>query len=109
MQKRGEGGRSQHTSKRFLQRKIADVTKKFDGDTQHIRASLIQDLKRLQEIAVNQVVSKRGPKGKEKQNWAKLAAYISQVINGVARNYDVAQIKSELEELRRVVGEMDKS
>lgn len=108
MQKRGEGGRAQHSSKRSLQRRIADATEKFDGDTQHVRANLILDLQVLHEIAVNQATSTKGKKGKEQQDWVKTAAYISQVINGITKTYDVSQIKAELEQLKKTIGELEK-
>jgi hypothetical protein len=102
------GGRSQRPPNRFLQRRISNLTDKFDGDTQHIRAQLIMELKALQETAVDQVQSARGNKTIEQQNWVRLAAYLSQVINSIGKTYDIAQIKAELEELRKTVGEMDK-
>ena len=93
--------------KRFLQRRISNLTKKFD-DTQRIRAQLIMELKGLQETAVEQVQSTTGKKTAEQQNWARLAAYLSQVINSIGKTYDITQIKDELEELRKTIGEMDK-
>jgi hypothetical protein len=108
MQKRGEGGRAEHPQQRFLQKRIMDMTEKFDGDTQRVRAQLILDLQSLHEVAMDQVTSTRGKKGPAQQNWVKIAAYISQVINGIAKTYDVTQIKTELEELRKTLGELEK-
>jgi hypothetical protein len=84
------------------------LTEKFDGDTQRIRAQLIMALKGLQETAVDQVQSARGNKTIEQQNWVRLAAYISQVINSISKTYDITQIKTELEQLRKTIGEIDK-
>jgi hypothetical protein len=108
MQKRGEGGRLQHHPARFLQKRITDLTDKFDGDTQRVRAQLIMDLQALQEVAIQQVFSTRGKKATEQQNWVKIAAYISQVINGIGKTYDITQIKTELEQLRKTVGALEK-
>jgi hypothetical protein len=108
MQKRGEGGRLKHHPERFLQKRITDLTEKFDGDTQRVRAQLIMDLQALQEVAVQQVFSTRGKKATEQQNWVKIAAYISQVINGIGKTYDITQIKTELEQLRKTVGDLEK-
>ncbi len=102
------GGRFRQHPNRFLQRRISNLTEKFDGDTQRIRAQLIMELKALQETAVDQVQSSRGNKTSEQQNWARLATYISQVINSISKTYDVTQIKDELEELRKTIEEMDK-
>jgi hypothetical protein len=102
------GGRGNRPPRRFLEKRIANLTEKFDGDTQRIRAQLIMELKTLQETAVEQVHSKTGPKGTEQQNWARLATYISQVINSISKTYDVTQIKIELEKLRQTIGELAK-
>jgi hypothetical protein len=66
------------------------------------------DLKGMQETAVDQVHSKTGNKGEEEQNWVRLAAYISQVINSISKTYDITQIKTELEQLRKTIGELEK-
>jgi hypothetical protein len=102
------GGRTQRHPNRFLQRRISNLTEKFDGDTQRVRAQLIMELKGLQETAVEQVQSTTGKKTAEQQNWARLATYISQVINSISKTYDVTQIKDELEELRKTIEDMDK-
>ena len=57
---------------------------------------------------MQQIFSTRGKKATEQQNWVKIAAYISQVINGIGKTYDVTQIKSELEQLRKTIGEIEK-
>jgi hypothetical protein len=101
-------GRSHKPPHRSLQKRISNLTEKFDGDTQRLRAQLIMELKTLQETAVAQVHSKRGPKAAEHQNWVRLAAYISQVINSISKTYDVTQIKTELEQLRKTLGELEK-
>lgn len=107
MQKTGIG-RATRASKRVLQRRIARLTEKFDGDTQNVRAQLILDLKSLQEVATEQVLSTAGKKNAEHQNWARLAAYISQIINGITKTYDIAQIKTELDALKKAIGELEK-
>jgi Skp family chaperone for outer membrane proteins len=107
MQKPTEGG-AHKASKHTLQKRISNLTEKFDGDTQRIRAQLILELKSLQETAVEQVQSTTGRKTREQQNWARLAAYISQVINSISKTYDITQIKNELEQLRKMIGELEK-
>jgi hypothetical protein len=108
MQKTYRGGRGQLRPKRFLQKRITNLTQKFDGDTQVIRSQLILELQSLLEIATEQARSAGGQKSVERQNWVRLAAYISQVINGISKTYDVTEIKNELEQLRRTVEELDK-
>ena len=101
-------GRSRRLLNRSLQKRISNLTEKFDGDTQRIRAQLIMELKGMQETAVDQVQSTTGKKTKEHQNWAKLATYISQVINSISKTYDITHIKTELEQLRKTIGELEK-
>ncbi len=79
------GGRSKRAPKRFLQRIISNLAEKFDGDSQRVRAQLIMELKALQEIAVSQVQSVRGKKSVEQQNWIRITAYLSQVINSIGK------------------------
>jgi methionyl-tRNA synthetase len=102
------GGRANRPPKRFMEKRIINLTEKFDGDTQRVRAQLILDLQSLLEVAIQQVQSTTGRKTPEHQQWARLAAYISQVINSISKTYDVAQIKNELEELRKTIGELEK-
>jgi hypothetical protein len=107
MQKPIEGRSRQHTH-RFIERRITNLSEKFDGDTQHIRAQLIMELKVLQETAIQQTQSVPGRKTADQQNWVRLATYISQVINSISKTYDLSQIKDELEELRKSIGDMGK-
>jgi methionyl-tRNA synthetase len=102
------GGRSHKAPRRFLEKRIANLTEKFDGDTQRVRAQLILDLQSLLEVAIQQVQSTTGRKTPEHQQWARLAAYISQVINSISKTYDITQIKNELEQLRKTIGELEK-
>jgi hypothetical protein len=102
------GGRSHKPPHRSLQKRISNLTEKFDGDTQRIRAQLIMELKGIQETAINQVQSTTGKKTADQQNWVRLAAYISQVINSISKTYDITQIKTELEQLRKTIGELEK-
>jgi hypothetical protein len=101
-------GRSHKPPHRSLQKRISNLTEKFDGDTQRIRAQLILELKTLQETAIEQVQSAAWRKTPEHQNWMRLAAYISQVINSISKTYDITQIKTELEQLRKTIGELEK-
>jgi len=87
--------------------KIQRTTKKFNFNTQEIRADLILDLKVLAEMAHDQATKtkERGKPTKEQQKWAHLAAYISRSINIIAKEYDTGKIKEKLEELRKLVNE----
>ncbi|MFA5363701.1 MAG: hypothetical protein WC325_00785 [Candidatus Bathyarchaeia archaeon] len=87
--------------------KIRRTAKKFDLNTQQVRADLILDLKVLAEMAHDQATkTTQGTKRtKQHQKWAHLAAYISRSINMIAKEYDTGKIKEKLDELRKLVDE----
>ena len=87
--------------------KIQRTTKKFNLNTQELRADLILDLKVLAEMAHDQATKTRQGSKRTKQNqkWAHLAAYISRSINISAKEYDTGKIEEKLEELRKLVNE----
>jgi hypothetical protein len=91
---------------RFFQ-KIRRTAKKFNLNTQELRADLILDLKVLAEMAHEQATKthERRKPTKEQQKWAKLATYISRSINTIAKEYDTGKIKEKLDELRKLVNE----
>jgi hypothetical protein len=90
--------------------RIKKIIKRFDGDTQKIRGELILDLKVLAELAHDQAtkIKERGRPTKEHRNWARLAAYISQTINSIAKEYDLMKIKKKLEEIKRMVEKLER-
>jgi hypothetical protein len=87
--------------------KIQRTTKKFNLNTQELRADLILDLKVLAEMAHEQATktTQGSKRTKQNQKWAHLAAYISRSINMIAKEYDTGKIKEKLEELRKLVNE----
>jgi hypothetical protein len=87
--------------------KIQRTTKKFNLNTQELRANLILDLKVLAEMAHEQATktTQGSKRTKQHQKWAHLAAYISRSINMIAKEYDTGKIKEKLEELRKLVNE----
>jgi hypothetical protein len=91
--------------------RIKKIIKRFDGDTQKIRGELILDLKTLAELAHDQAteIKERGRPTKQHRAWARLAAYISQTINSIAKEYDLMRIKEKLEEIKRMVEELERN
>jgi len=87
--------------------KIQRTTKKFNLNTQELRADLILDLKVLAEMAHEQATktTQGSKRTKQNQKWAHLAAYISRSINIIAKEYDTGKIKEKLEELRKLIDE----
>ena len=87
--------------------KIRRTAKKFDINTQEIRADLILDLKVLAEMAYEQAtkIKERGRPTKEHRKWAQLSAYISRSINIITKEYDTGKIKEKLEELEKRIND----
>jgi Spy/CpxP family protein refolding chaperone len=71
-----------------------------------IRFELILELKALAEQAQQKAIDTHPSKVETKQNWSRLAAYISQVINGIGKTYDEAKINAELDELENLIKEV---
>ena len=93
-----------------LKKRIAKVAEKFDGNTQRVRGQLILDLKALAELAHDQATKtkERGKPTKKHQKWAQLATCISRAIGFVAKEYDAAKIREQLDELTRMAAELER-
>ncbi len=102
------GGRPHKLSVKTVQRRIAHIADKFNLDTQRIRFELILELKALAEMAQQKAIDTHHASVEDKQNWARLAAYISQVINSISKTYDEAQVMAELERLEKMIEEASK-
>jgi hypothetical protein len=90
-----------------VQRRLTEIRDRYSLDTQHIRLELILQLKALAEMANQKAIDTHPAKTEEKQNWARLAAYISQVINSIGKTYDEAKVDADLAELEELVKKMN--
>jgi len=86
--------------------RIARIANEFNLNTQKIRFELVLELKALAEMAQQKAIDTHPACVENKQNWARLAAYISQVINGISKTYDEAKIDTQLEELEKKIAEL---
>ena len=102
------GGRHRTLSTKMLQARIASISDKVKLDTQRIRFELILELKALEEMAQQKAIDTHALSVETKQNWARIAAYISQVINSISKTYDEAMVMEELEKLKKMIDEMSK-
>jgi len=91
-----------------LQARIASISDKVKLDTQRIKFELILELKALEEMAQQKAIDTNALSVETKQNWARIAAYISQVINSISKTYDEAMVMEELEKLKKMINEMSK-
>ncbi|MBS7615222.1 hypothetical protein KEJ18_05780 [Candidatus Bathyarchaeota archaeon] len=102
------GARHRRLSAKSLQARIARIADKTKLDTQRIRFELILELKALAEMAQQKAIDTHALSVETKQNWARIAAYISQVINSISKTYDEAMIMQELEKLKKTAEELSK-
>ncbi|MEM3055572.1 MAG: hypothetical protein QXM52_07710, partial [Candidatus Bathyarchaeia archaeon] len=68
----------------------------------------ILELKALAEMAQQKAIDTHPASVETKQDWARIAAYISQVINSISKTYDEAMIMEELEKLKKMAEELSK-
>jgi predicted transcriptional regulator len=102
------GGRTRRPTAKALQARIARIADKVKLDTQRIRFELILELKALAEMAQQKAIDAHPLSVETKQNWARIAAYISQVINSISKTYDEATALEELEKLEKMIEEASK-
>jgi len=99
-------GTRHHTTFTFIQKRLADITDKYGLDMQNVRFQLIFELKALAEMAQQKAIDTHPAKDDVKQNWIRLAAYVSQVINGVSKTYDEAKTDADLKTLENLIKEL---
>jgi len=102
------GGRHHRPTAETLQARIVRIAEKVKLDTQRIRFELILELKALEEMAQQKAIDTHPASVEAKQNWARIAAYISQVINSISKTYDEAMAMEELERLKKMIEETTK-
>ncbi|MGB8779923.1 MAG: hypothetical protein WCD81_04650 [Candidatus Bathyarchaeia archaeon] len=94
------------TSFGHMQRRLCFAADKYNVDMRKVRFELILELKALAEQAQQKAIDTHPAKVETKQNWSRLAAYISQVINGIGKTYEEAKIDADLQELENLIKEI---
>ena len=90
-----------------VQRRLCLAADKYDVDMQRIRFELILELKVLAEQAQQKAIDTNPAEVETKQNWSRLAAYLSQVINGIGKTYDEVKINAYLDELEKLLKQVE--
>jgi len=90
-----------------VQRRLCFAADKYDIDMQRIRFELILELKALAEQAQQKAIDTNPAEVETKQNWSRLAAYLSQVINGIGKTYDEVKINAYLDELEKLLKQVE--
>ncbi|RLC33241.1 MAG: hypothetical protein DRZ76_04550 [Candidatus Nealsonbacteria bacterium] len=75
-------------------------------NTEELRERMIEQLRELMDIAHKHSVDEE-LSVKERQNWARLEAYIAQTLNSIINDYDISNIKKKLNELKKLAEELD--
>ena len=92
--------REVHATDKLRTRRLREE-KRSVLETQMIRHEIVMALKELYELALHYAKTRRAVKEKEK--WARLAAYIAQTINTIIDSYDEVMIEQTLDELEQYV------
>jgi len=98
-----------------ISQRVVRLRRTVQIDTQQIRSKALKDLGELFELAMalarGEVKTQtEGGKTervtlKQRQMWARIAAYVAQIMNSVATGFDERQIDKNLDELERMVRE----
>jgi hypothetical protein len=91
-------------------KRLAYTIKNVHVDTQKIREKLLESLLDIFEDAVKLAkgkvsVDKQELTLKQRQAWARVAAYTAQIIESVTKGFDEQKINRDLEELERLIRE----
>ena len=88
-----------------LPRKVRNIRKRYEVDTRKTIEKAIRNLEKVAEEAHKRATSTYLPT-EARQKWARIEAYIYQVINSLAKNYDSQTIMERIEELSKIVEEL---
>ena len=107
--------RGKISRKLMIARRVSELKQKLKVNTQDIRSKTIVNLEQLFDLAVslaNGKVKTQTEDGKavkvtlkQRQMWARVAAYVAQIINSIASGFDERQIDLQLDELEKLVNE----
>jgi len=90
---------------------VKRIIRKFEWNTQQMRESLVEDLKKLLDQAVREGYAgteEKSRKTKQLREWSRLAAYIGQTISAILKEYDEKEIKQRLERIEQQMEELRK-
>jgi len=99
----------------MIVRRIAELKETVKVDTQRIRTKTLDSLQQLFDLAAALAKGELKTQNeagmpvkvtlKQRQMWARVAAYIAQIMNSVAQGFDERQIDVQLDELEKFVNE----
>ena len=101
--------------KRMVLERVARLHERVEADTQRMRKNTLDSLEEIFNLAISlakgdvktQTTESRKVKVtlKQRQIWARISAYVAQVMNSIAHGFDERDIDVKLDELERLVDE----
>jgi len=86
--------------------KAQAIREGFKLDTHVLREKMIFQLEALFDMANQRALDCHPKQWKEKQNWARIAGYIGQVINSLSSTYDLSKVEEDLTDLATLLSNM---
>lgn len=90
------------TMKRMICNRLQKCRRILQIDTQQIRFKVIKKLEEMFDCA-HALSRNTGLDLRDRENWAKIAAYIAQTINSVSAGFDEQKVNREIDELENLV------
>jgi hypothetical protein len=84
--------------------RISKLKKRVNLDTQRLREKTLEGLEELFDLA-QAMAKSNNVKFKQRQIWARIAAYIGQIMNSIAKGFDERHLNAELDEVERLINE----
>jgi len=104
-----------NSRKNMLSTRVARLRERVEADTQRVRKKTLDSLEEIFNLAVSlakgdiqtQKVGRKQVKVtlKQRQIWARIAAYVAQVMNSIAHGFDERDLDAQLDELERLIDE----
>jgi hypothetical protein len=90
--------------RQMVYKRIEKCRRILEIDTQQIRFKVIKKLEEMFDCA-HALSQNKALQLREREKWAKIAAYIAQTINSVSAGFDEQKVNRELAELEQLVNE----
>lgn len=107
--------KAKSSRKMMIARRVVRLRRAVMKGTQGVRAKTMRDLEELFDLAASlakgefRTQSEGGVPVKvtlsQRREWARVAAYIAQIISSIAEGFDLREIDEQLAELERLVDE----
>jgi hypothetical protein len=87
----------------YAEELVKKIQKFYELKTQDLRVKLISDLERLFQIAKQMAETVENS-----EDWIRIAAFIAQTINSLAKSYDETRFNEQMKELERLIEQAKK-